>query len=163
VRVSQQAAQALQKPFYRSGSFFPLPLRYALAADVHVGKIITFILKMHQWFTPPSFAFSSSYRFSKLSRKEAPDGSGCTFVPNNHFNSYLLHYKTAFAFSIIPSPHIYRLVLRLAFLPKAGDIRGFHVPRKYHSEQLRFCPSTDGTTSTKKDVRAFLLDHPPFG
>ena len=32
---------------------------------------------------PPSYAVPSHYRFSKLFRKEAPDGRGRTFVPDN--------------------------------------------------------------------------------
>ncbi len=38
---------------------------------------------MHQWLTPPSYAVPSHYRFSKFSRKEAPDGRGRTFVPDD--------------------------------------------------------------------------------
>jgi hypothetical protein len=37
---------------------------------------------VHQWLMPPSSAFPSHYRFSKFSRKEAPDGRGRTFVPD---------------------------------------------------------------------------------
>jgi hypothetical protein len=39
--------------------------------------------KGHQRLTPPSYAIPSHYRFSKLFRKEAPDGRGRTFVPDN--------------------------------------------------------------------------------
>ncbi len=38
---------------------------------------------MHQWQMPPSYAVPSYYRFSRFSRKEAPDGRGRTFVPDD--------------------------------------------------------------------------------
>jgi len=64
-----------------------------------------------------------------------------------------------------PAPLSARLAARFPVPDnsESGGIRDFHVPHKYHDKQLRFCPSTGGATSTKKDVRTFSLDHLPFG
>jgi len=68
-----------------------LPLRYVLAADGHACRPQSSLYwsssrslqKVHQWLLPPSYAVPSHYRFSKLFRKEAPDGRGRTFVPDH--------------------------------------------------------------------------------
>jgi len=59
----------------------------------------------------------------------APDQL-CVFA-RRQVNPYPLHYKTAFAYSILPNPHACRLALRLAFLFKQTQetygVSKFHV------------------------------------
>ena len=119
--------------------------------------------KVHQWHRPPSFAFPSQFRFSKLSRKEVPDGRGRTFVPD-HVSTrirFITKRHLLFPSSQTRTP-IGSPCGSLSCKNKTGGIRGFHVPHKYHSEQLRFCPSTGDTTSAKRDVITLVLDHLPF-
>ena len=95
--------------------------------------------------------------FSKLSRDERPLKSLLPFRPGNvvlslnfRFRSSLIisittpfqkltpyphNYSTAFAFSKILYPLIYRLPLRFGFHSR-GDNRAYHVPHKYLSGDL---------------------------
>ena len=57
-------------------------------------------------------------RLAKLSGDARPDGRQRAFAQGDvarGLNPYPPHYRMAFASSILPFPHIYRLALRLAF------------------------------------------------
>jgi hypothetical protein len=85
-------------------------------------------------------------RLIKLSRHERPDGSQPAGAWDDiavRRNPYPFHYRTAFAFSIIPYPTPHRLTLRLA-VPQRENVglttfRRFVIPRG-----VRFCLSAGG-------------------
>ena len=58
------------------------------------------------------------WRLAKVSGEARPDGRQRAFARGDvaqRLNPYPPHYRMAFASSILPFPHIYRLALRLAF------------------------------------------------
>ena len=66
----------------------------------------------------------------------------------------------AFAFSILLYPHLYQLILRLAF--PMGEIRAYHVPREYQNGTgLAFSPAA--LVSAAKESEAFAPYRVPFG
>ncbi len=86
---------------------------------------------------PPLINGTSRYQLLQLSRHPAPVGSLPAFTWGNvvsERNPYSRHYSETFAFSDILYPHPYRFTLQLTF-PK-GEIRAYHVPRKYQPSDL---------------------------
>src|SRR5712691_3061901 len=74
-------------------------------------------------------------------------------------NPYPIHYRPAFACSIIPSPHAHQPPLRLAF--PGGGVRGYHVPRAYQSGRgLAITPVVQRLREERS--RTPLPDHVPF-
>jgi len=83
---------------------------------------------------------SPLWRLAKVSGDARPDGRlpACAWGDvARGLNPYPSHYRTAFASSIFPFPHIYRLALRLAF----PCVQGCHVPSQSHTNGLgALCP-----------------------
>src|SRR5262249_61636916 len=64
-------------------------------------------------------------RLAKLSGDARPDGRQHAFAWGDvarALNPYPPHYRMAFASSILPFPHVYRLALRLAFPPRSRSV-----------------------------------------
>ena len=74
--------------------------------------------RVHQQCRHCRHLLSLLRRLVKVSGDARPDGRqpACAWGDvARGLNPYLSHYRTAFASSILPFPHIYRLALRLAF------------------------------------------------
>ena len=83
-----------------------------------------------------------------FSRDETPDGSLPAFA-EDYANPYLLHYKAAFAFSILVYPQPHQLVSRRAFLHRraTGLPRSVCIPARVRSDL-----SAGGTSSATGDA-----------
>jgi hypothetical protein len=77
----------------------------------------------------PSYNGLTNSLVMKDRMEVCPLARGMILVMN--FNPYPPHYRAAFAFSIFLYPHRFQLALRLAFLIVSGEIRAYHVPRKF--------------------------------
>src|SRR5215510_15960196 len=74
--------------------------------------------RVHQQCRHCRHLLSLLRRLAKLSGEARPDGRLPAFAWSDVArgrNSYPLHYRVAFASSILPFPHVYRLALRLTF------------------------------------------------
>ena len=92
------------------------------------------------------------------------DESGLAFAPSavgRRLNPYPVHYRQAFAFSILLYPHHYRLALRLAFL-LSGVIRVYHVPLD-DLDGLGLVLPANGATSAANEYPTLALVRFPFG
>ena len=144
MKVSLQAAQALQTPLAERGH-----------ATSNTCSNTTFTIRVWSLHTvirsesaPVSvttavICFLSSKRLAKVSGDARPDGRQPAFAWSDlacMLNSYPPHYRVAFASSILPFPHAYRLALRLAFPP--GEAYGVPMFRLSHNAWGRCALST---------------------
>ena len=93
-------------------------------------------------------------RLAKLSGEARPDGRQPAFAWSHVArgrNPYPPHYRMAFAFSILPCPHVYRLALRLAF--PYGRRTGLPCSVSVTAEWVRRALSTGSVAAHDKEAR----------
>src|SRR5262249_51607085 len=106
--------------------------------------------------------FASSSRFASRSRRPTPEGSQHSFESGSgrRCGPYPLHYRTAFAFSLLLYPPSHRLLLRVAF--PSGEATG--LPRfAAVTVWVRSRLSAGGTSAALEEFGASRLGHLPFG
>ena len=115
--------------------------------------------KAHQQVAPPSFAFlPRTGSSSSLATKHQVDVSA---VSGQAIQPYPLHYRAAFASSILPPPHPDRAPHGLP-APRGAGIRGLPCSAQVPS-LLRSHPYAGGATSAITYVRPAIPGHLPFG
>ena len=120
--------------------------------------------KLHQQerYTPPKSTLLPQVGLPSSSRRPTPEGSQHSFESGSghRCGPYPLHYRTAFAFSLLLYPPSHRLLLRVAF--PCGEATG--LPRSAAVTvwvRSRLCAG--GTSAALPVDRSPYLDRLPFG
>ena len=116
------------RPLYTSNE---PPSRYALAAGRLRRRAIPLFAAAEgaPAGRPAVICVPSAYRFIKLSCDQAPDGRQRRFRPGHR--PYPLHYRAAFASSILPPAHPQQRPSRVACPLPGRRYAGYRVPRNY--------------------------------